>query len=216
MVLFAIAASGQTAPPRLRTPVVIWNIPDVDMLPDNEEGRLARYGRSLLTATYAHIGPNVSDPAARYAGNNLACANCHLDGGLKKFGLPLVGAYADYPAYSWRSGEIATIEDRINNCMMRSMNGRALPKDSRQLAALSTFLKVLSTGINKDADVIGQGAGSMALLTRAAGGGTFMYGTAQSATASAGRGSVRAVPPMHSVTLCRRCGDPTVSTTVPA
>ena len=168
VVLFAIAPSGQTAPPRLRTPVVIWNIPDVDMLPDNEEGRLARYGRSLLTATYAHIGPNVSDPAARYAGNNLACANCHLDGGLKKFGLPLVGAYADYPAYSWRSGEIATIEDRINNCMMRSMNGRALPKDSRQLAALSTFLKVLSTGINKDADVIGQGAGSMALLTRAA------------------------------------------------
>src|SRR5215468_10057333 len=162
-VLFAIAASGQTAPPRPRTPVVTWNIPNVDMLPDNEEGRLARYGRSLLTATYAHIRPNVSDPAARYSGNNLACANCHLDGGLKKFGLLLVGAYADYPAYSWRSGESATIEDRINNCMMRSMNGRALPKDSRQLAALSTFLKVLSTGISKDTDVIGQGAGFMPL-----------------------------------------------------
>ena len=52
--------------------------------------------------------------------------------------------------------------------MTRSMNGRALPKESRQLAALSTFLKVLSTGLNKGADVIGQGAGSMALLTRAA------------------------------------------------
>ena len=128
-ILFAIAAFGQTSPPRSRTPVVTWNIPDVDELPDNEEGRLARYGRSLLTATYAHIGPNVSDLGARYAGNNLACANCHLDGGLKKFGLLLVGAYADYPAYSWRTGEVATIEDRINNCMMRSMNGRALPKD---------------------------------------------------------------------------------------
>ena len=167
-VLFAIAAFGQTAPPRPRTPVITWNIPDVDELPDNEEGRLARYGRSLLIATYAHIGPNVSDPGVRYAGNNLACGNCHLDGGLKKFGLLLVGAYADYPSYSSRSGEVATIEDRINNCMMRSMNGRALPKDSRQLAALSTFLKVLSTGINKDADVIGHGAGSMALLTQAA------------------------------------------------
>jgi thiosulfate dehydrogenase len=55
-VLFAIAASGQTAPPRPRTPVVTWNIPDMDMLPDNEDGRLARYGRSLLTATYAHKG----------------------------------------------------------------------------------------------------------------------------------------------------------------
>jgi thiosulfate dehydrogenase len=165
-VLFAIAASGQTAPSRPRPPVITWNIPDIDELPDNEQGQLARYGRSLLIATYAHIGPNVRDPAARYAGNNLACANCHLDGGLKKFGLLLVGAYADYPAYSWRRGELAGIEDRINSCLTRSMNGRVLPKDSRQLAALSTFLKVLSAGISKDADVIGQGVGSMALLSR--------------------------------------------------
>ena len=72
------------------------NIPDVDELPDNEEGRLARYGRSLLTATYAHIGPNVSDPGA-LCRQQFRLANCHLDGGLKKFGLLLVGAYADYP-----------------------------------------------------------------------------------------------------------------------
>jgi thiosulfate dehydrogenase len=167
--VFAVAiAFGQTAPPRPRAPVVTWDIPNVDQLPDNEQGRLARYGRSLLTATYAHIGPNVTDTAKRYAGNNLACASCHLDAGLKKFGLLLVGAYADYPAYSHRTGQESTIEDRINNCMMRSMNGHVLPADSRELAALATYLKVLSTGISQDADVIGQGAGSMALLTRAA------------------------------------------------
>jgi len=167
-VFAAAIAFAQTAPPRPRAPVVTWNIPSVDQLPDNEQGRLARYGRSLLTATYAHIGPNVSNPEKRYAGNNLACANCHLDAGLKKFGLLLVGAYADYPAYSKRTGRESTIEDRINNCMTRSMNGRALPSDSRELAALATYLKVLSTGIDAGADVIGQGAGSMALLTRAA------------------------------------------------
>ena len=167
-VFAAAIAFAQTAPPRPRAPVVTWNIPSVDQLPDNEQGRLARYGRSLLTATYAHIGPNVSNPEKRYAGNNLACANCHLDAGLKKFGLLLVGAYADYPAYSKRTGRESTIEDRINNCMTRSMNGRALPPDSRELAALATYLKVLSTGIDAGADVIGQGAGSMALLTRAA------------------------------------------------
>jgi thiosulfate dehydrogenase len=168
-VAFAVAmAFGQTAPPRPRAPVVTWNIPNVDQLPDNEQGRLARYGRSLVTATYAHIGPNVSDTEKRFAGNNLACASCHLDAGLKKFGLLLVGAAADYPAYNKRTGNEATIEDRVNNCMMRSMNGRALPADSRELAALATYLKVLSTGISIGADVIGQGAGSMALLTRAA------------------------------------------------
>jgi thiosulfate dehydrogenase len=161
-------AFGQTAPPRPRAPVVTWNIPSVDQLPDNEQGRLARYGRSLVTATYAHIGPNVTDPTKRFAGNNLACASCHLDAGLKKFGLLLVGAAADYPTYSKRTGREATIEDRINNCMARSMNGRALPAGSRELAALATYLNVLSTGISMDADVIGQGAGSMPLLTRAA------------------------------------------------
>ncbi len=154
--------------PRPRAPVVTWSIPGVDQLPDNEQGRLARYGRSLIIATYARIGPNASDPAKRFAGNNLACANCHLDAGLKKFGLLLVGAAADYPAYSKRTGQEATIEDRVNNCMVRSMNGRALPADSRELAALVTYLKVLSTSIDTGADVIGQGAGSMALLTRAA------------------------------------------------
>src|SRR5262245_57519608 len=43
---------ASAAPPR--TPVVTWDIPSVDQLPDNEEGRLARYGRSLVMATYAH------------------------------------------------------------------------------------------------------------------------------------------------------------------
>ena len=95
-------------------------------------------------------------------------ASCHLDAGLKKFGLLLVGAYADYPAYSKRTGREATIEDRVNNCMVRSMNGRALPADSRELRGVATYLKVLSTGISVDADVIGQGAGSMPLLSRAA------------------------------------------------
>src|SRR5262245_60734291 len=157
--LAVVAASGQTRPPRPRAPVVTWDIPSVDQLPDNEQGRLARYGRSLIMSTFSHIGPNVSDPDKRYAGNNLACRNCHLEGGLKKFGLLLVGAYVDYPAYSARRGQEISIEDRVNNCMTRSMNGRALPADSRELAAFVTYLKVLSTGIIADANVIGQGAG---------------------------------------------------------
>jgi hypothetical protein len=37
---FTVAiAFGQTAPPRPRAPVVTWNIPSVDQLPDEEQGR---------------------------------------------------------------------------------------------------------------------------------------------------------------------------------
>jgi len=68
-----------------------------------------RRGRDLVTATYAHIGPDVPDIANRYAGNNLACSNCHLQAGTKKFGLPLFGLFGEFPQYSARSGvEITT------------------------------------------------------------------------------------------------------------
>src|SRR5262245_54750415 len=52
----------------------IWTVPEIGALPDDAQGRLVRRGRDLITATYAHIGPRVGDPAKRYAGNNLACS----------------------------------------------------------------------------------------------------------------------------------------------
>src|SRR5437773_4048103 len=105
----------------------IWTVPEVGALPNNAYGRLVRRGRDLITATYAYIGPNVPDESKRFAGNNLACSNCHLQAGTKKFGLPLFGLYGDFPQNSTRSGDEISIEDRINSCMTRSMNGRALP-----------------------------------------------------------------------------------------
>src|SRR5262245_60325836 len=65
---------------------VVWDVPEVGALPYDAEGRRVRRGRDLVTATYAHIGPRVPDRAKRFAGNNLACANCHLEAGTKKFG----------------------------------------------------------------------------------------------------------------------------------
>ncbi|MFG1229192.1 c-type cytochrome [Xanthobacter wiegelii] len=148
--------------------IAVWDVPDVDLLPDDDYGRLVRYGRSVLEASARHIGPDAADPAMRFAGNNLACANCHLDAGLKKFGLPLVAASADYPAYSTRTGQVATLEDRLDNCMMRSMNGRPMPRDARPMQALVAYLRVLSSALPKDARIEGAGAGALPELDRAA------------------------------------------------
>ena len=71
----------------------IWTVPEIGALPDDADGRLVRQGRDLITATYAHIGPEVADRAKRFAGNNLACGNCHLQAGTKKFGIPLFGPF---------------------------------------------------------------------------------------------------------------------------
>ena len=38
------------------------------------------------------IGPEVSNPAMRFAGNNLSCQDCHLNAGTVRSGLPLVGS----------------------------------------------------------------------------------------------------------------------------
>ena len=73
------------------------------------------YGRQLVDATYAFIGPEVADPAMRYAGNNLACQDCHLDGGRTSHGLALVGRVGEVSqgaarrrhARRWPSGSTA-------------------------------------------------------------------------------------------------------------
>jgi thiosulfate dehydrogenase len=146
----------------------IWSVPEVDALPYDARGRLTRRGRDLVTATYAHIGPLVAGRSARYAGNNLACGNCHLDAGVKKFGLPIFGLAEDFPAYSARSGAKINLKDRINACMTRSMNGRPLPKASPEMRAIVAYIDFLSSGVRKGEKLSGLGAGAMPELDRAA------------------------------------------------
>jgi len=146
----------------------VWTTPEVGALPDDEQGRLVRRGRDLVTATYAHIGPEVPDIANRYAGNNLACSNCHLQAGTKKFGLPLFGLFGEFPQYSARSGAEITVEERVNSCMARSMNGRVLPAQAPQMNAIVAYLKFLSTGVPPGEKLPGLGAGMMPELARPA------------------------------------------------
>jgi thiosulfate dehydrogenase len=162
--LFGLAqpsfAQGTTPP--------IWTVPEIGALPNDAHGQQVRRGRDLVTATYAHIGPNVPDPAKRFAGNNLACSNCHLNAGTKKFGIPLFGLFELFPQYSARAGAEITIEDRLNGCMLRSMNGKALPVEGPEMQAFVAYIKFLSTGVPHGQVLPGLGVGKMPELTRAA------------------------------------------------
>jgi thiosulfate dehydrogenase len=161
--------SRSQAPARpAHTQAPAWSPPSVDTLPHDDWGRTVRYGRDLVTRTYALIGPEARDPHTRYAGNNLACSSCHLDAGRQKFGLPLVGVYADFPNYRARSGRVGTIEDRINGCMARSMNGRPLPAQGREMTAMVAYLKFMSNGVRVGERTAGRGPGAMPELLRAA------------------------------------------------
>ena len=146
----------------------IWTVPEIGALPDDADGRLVRQGRDLITATYAHIGPEVADRAKRFAGNNLACGNCHLQAGTKKFGIPLFGLFGKFPHYNARLGAEMTIEERLDACMTRSMNGRPLPAGAPEMQALVAYIKFLSTGVAPGQLLPGMGTGNMPELDRAA------------------------------------------------
>jgi thiosulfate dehydrogenase len=120
-------------------------VPNVGALPDDSNGRLVRSGRDLITATYVYIGPEVRDRSKRHAGNNLACGNYHLEAGTKRFGLPIFGLYDAFPRYSARAGAVITIEEPVNSCMTRSMNGRSIPNDAPEMAAFVAYIRLLSS-----------------------------------------------------------------------
>jgi thiosulfate dehydrogenase len=134
-----------------------WLPPDIAATANDPFGALVRYGYALLTDTANEIGPSVADPSKRFTGNNLACQNCHLQAGTQSYAMPLMGIWGQFPQYRGREGTVVTLEDRINGCMERSMNGRALPLGSAEMKALSSYMRWLSTGIPDGSTLIGAG-----------------------------------------------------------
>ena len=101
------------------------------------------YGRRLIAETAALLGPDHPDPAMRYSGSRLACGSCHLGTGTQPGTLSLLQTVEHYPRFSARAGAMTDIEDRINECMQRSMNGRALPFDSVEMQAMAAYIRSL-------------------------------------------------------------------------
>lgn len=131
--------------------------PDIATAGDDPFGKLVKYGYALFVDTPNEIGPTVSDPDKRFAGNNLACQSCHLQAGTLPYAMPLIGIWGQFPQYRPREGVVDTLEDRINGCMERSLNGRALPLGSHEMRAFSAFMKWLSTGVPDGARLVGAG-----------------------------------------------------------
>lgn len=89
--------------------------------------------------------------AAGYVGNQLNCDNCHLKGGIteggKGGGLSLVGVAAIYPEYRKQEQYSVDLATRTNDCFERSMNGKPLPPDSKEMTAIVTYYQWISKGL---------------------------------------------------------------------
>ena len=132
------------------TPVarVAFRVPDESEIRDSAVLASVRRGKALLAFT--------RDSLPRHVGNKLQCVSCHPDNGTRRNVMPWVGVYARFPQYRARAGSIQIIEDRINDCFERSMNGKALVPESRDMRDIVAYLAFLSSGYPVFAQVEGQ------------------------------------------------------------
>ena len=130
---------------------------DVSTLDDSEENLVIKYGHELFINTPKYIGPDNPQPDKEYAGNSLSCNNCHLNAGTKPFSAPLIGIIQRFPQFRGRENKIGSIEERINGCMERSMNGRKMPVLSKEMRAIVGYLNWLSRYSPADGNIEGKG-----------------------------------------------------------
>jgi len=140
---------------------------DVFRLDNSIESETIKYGHELFINTPKYLGPNNGNPDMVFAGNNLSCNNCHLLAGTKPYSMPLIGIIQRFPQYRGRENKIGTIEERINGCFERSMNGRILPENSTEMKAMVSYLTFLSRYAPKDGNVKGQGYTDLEIPNRA-------------------------------------------------
>ncbi len=117
-------------------------------LPTSKHGQLIKYGYLLTSETPKWMGPMVTEKQLQYAGNNLTCKNCHLDNGQKKGAGSWIGVTKRYPQFRARENKMGSIEDRINGCLERSMNGKPLPHNAMQMKAIVVYMEWLSENIS--------------------------------------------------------------------
>jgi thiosulfate dehydrogenase len=165
---WAIGGHDRSTAGSIEIDLTHWTPPDITSVKDDAFGSLVKYGHAVFTDTANQIGPTVSDPARRFARNHLTCQNCHLQGGTQPYAMPLIGVWGQFPQYRAREGAVDTLEERINGCMERSMNGRALPPAGREMRALSSYMRWLSTGVPDGAELRGAGTWRIKEPARAA------------------------------------------------
>jgi thiosulfate dehydrogenase len=142
-----------------------WRAPDINLLTHNPEGELIRYGRDLIVNTSHYFGPKGTIGAIT---NGMNCQNCHIGAGVKMNGNNFAAVAANYPRYRDRSGKLESIEFRVNDCMLRSLNGKSIDSLSKEMRAIVAYLKWLGAGVASKSKPAGSGIVDLSYLTRAA------------------------------------------------
>jgi thiosulfate dehydrogenase len=112
--------------------------PPESAIPSGPDGDAIRRGLDIITNTRA--------AAPQFAGNQLRCANCHLDAGRTAGAAPLWAAYGNFPVWREKNGRINSFEKRVQDCFIYSINGAPPPFGGEVLVAISAYAGWLAQG----------------------------------------------------------------------
>lgn len=108
-------------------------------IPSGALGRSIRLGRDIFNDPQQYVPGDVSA--------KMSCSACHIAAGTVARGGSLVGVYARFPQWNPRAKRVITLQDRIAECFLYSMNGRAPSFSSREMIALVAYMAWLSRGV---------------------------------------------------------------------
>ena len=132
----------------------VWTAPDTNSIPNDDEGKLISYGRTLVIHTSKYFGPT---GYLLNTINGMNCQNCHLEAGTRPYGNNLGAVSTTYPRFSPRAGALVTIAGKVNECFTRSMNGAPIDTNSKEMHAIVAYLKWLGKDVKKGEVPAGSG-----------------------------------------------------------
>jgi thiosulfate dehydrogenase len=141
-----------------------WIAPDSNFIPNNEEGKRIRYGKTLIANTAFYLGPNGK---ISHSTNGMNCQNCHLDAGTKTWGNNYSAVFSTYPKFRERRGGIENVYQRVNDCLERSLNGKGLDSNSYEMQSILAYMRWLGKGVTKGKKPNGAGIHQLVFLSRA-------------------------------------------------
>jgi len=139
---------------------------DTNKIGSDSFGIMVRYGLRLMYNTAYYIGPNGKN--GKYLGNKMNCTNCHQQAGTKPYAFNLMSSHDEYPQYRAREAKVLTIQERVNNCVMRPHNGKPLPLNSREMIAFVSYLKWINTFVKDDKEYAGKKPLALTFIDKAA------------------------------------------------
>lgn len=112
---------------------------DPKSLPTGALGDSIRQGHDIIVDTSKYVPKNITV--------SMSCGACHVNAGTVKRGGSFVGLYGRFPQWNKRAHRVITLQDRLAECFLYSMNGTPPAYASKEMVALVSYIAYLSRDV---------------------------------------------------------------------